>query len=603
MVIDPKLHYHIGQSEKNYDDIGHYLRSHTKDPAMKDFLPRLKDHILDCLEPLEKLAGIAKERDSILFKRNRIYYHNIAKFNYTAYDVRRAQDVINPRTPHCNIMVLKHHGDDHDDNFRYAKIIGIHHVNIVRAGNVYESRRLEFLHVRWYKSVQTHTWETHTLGRVRFVPLENQSAFDFIDPGVVLRACHIIPAFSRGKCNLSECRISPLAGDKHDWREYYVNSFADRDGLMRFHYGLGVGHVYSHEVRDAPNMTTQADGQPSRREESPVENIDWPDSANNDEEVEEGDYIGVEELDTFEQERNRSTESLIDELNDMFTPHSSSSTMQAQASVPTYLYHPKENKVSRILQLPNEQHPFVGFKEHFRLLGYLAIDRELSPIYRPSASYASLNSEHDVLEIIGILAIPHNGGITFPEIYQQRGTSDGTFMLAINTGLSRPNVLGEPSLVWPVNVLNDYICFNQAQFPDGFPPFATVEAMHEFMPAAPPPAIEAAPFLHPLQPSSPPAIDQEFEAAFLTSVPPSVGTSWPDLDYDFETMFGSEGYQENSVVSGYQPIITDTLVGNAHLPPPTFVFHEHIVWKGDDIPLTSDYRSDITDSLKLSHWN
>lgn len=34
-VSDPQLCYYIGQSENIYDDFGHYLHSHTKDPAMK----------------------------------------------------------------------------------------------------------------------------------------------------------------------------------------------------------------------------------------------------------------------------------------------------------------------------------------------------------------------------------------------------------------------------------------------------------------------------------------------------------------------------------------------------------------------------------------
>jgi hypothetical protein len=150
----------------------------------------------------------------------------IARFNYTTYDVRRAQDAINPRTPHCNIILLKNRADFNDDrdaNYRYAKVLGIHHVNVVRAGNVYQTRRLEFLFVRWYESVQSHAWETCTLGRVRFMPIADPNAFGFVDPGVVLRACHMIPVFSLGQRNPSEYRISALAGDKHDWRKYYVN--------------------------------------------------------------------------------------------------------------------------------------------------------------------------------------------------------------------------------------------------------------------------------------------------------------------------------------------------------------------------------------------
>ncbi|KAG1736096.1 uncharacterized protein EDB91DRAFT_1238087 [Suillus paluster] len=170
---------------------------------------------------MEKATHTAEERASILFKHNRIYHHNLVRLNYTTYDVQRAQDVINPRTPHCNIMLLQH-DDGCDGHYHYAKVLGIHHINIVRAGNVYESRQTEFLFMRWYESVQDHAWETHNLCCVHFLPLANLGAFGFVDPGAVLRACHIIPAFSRGQRNLND-GISPVAGDKHDWKEYYIN--------------------------------------------------------------------------------------------------------------------------------------------------------------------------------------------------------------------------------------------------------------------------------------------------------------------------------------------------------------------------------------------
>lgn len=55
-----------------------------------------------------------------------------------------------------------------------------------------------------------------------------------------------------------------------------------------------------------------------------METTDWPVSAENDEEGEddeEGDHVGVEELNAFEQERNGSTVSLVEALDDMFTRH------------------------------------------------------------------------------------------------------------------------------------------------------------------------------------------------------------------------------------------------------------------------------------------
>jgi hypothetical protein len=174
--------------------------------------------------PVQTSARV-EQHNSIFFKRNQIYHHNLAKFNYTTYDVRRAQDVINPKTSHCNIMLLKHDRDDggHSGDFLFAKVIGIHHINVVRSADVYKSQRMEFLFVRWYESMQSHAWGTRTLGRVHFRPLASQDAFGFVDPSAVLRACHIIPAFARHQRNPGDSGISPLAGDKHDWLEYYIN--------------------------------------------------------------------------------------------------------------------------------------------------------------------------------------------------------------------------------------------------------------------------------------------------------------------------------------------------------------------------------------------
>lgn len=97
----------------------------------------MKEHILSRLEPeiaespAEILAG-SDQHNSILFKRNRLYHHNLVRFNYTTYDVCRAQDVVNPRTAHCNIMLLKNCDDDgHSGKYCYAKVIGIHHANVV----------------------------------------------------------------------------------------------------------------------------------------------------------------------------------------------------------------------------------------------------------------------------------------------------------------------------------------------------------------------------------------------------------------------------------------------------------------------------------------
>jgi len=97
------------------------------------------------------------------------------------------------------------------------------------------------------------------LDRVGFVPSEDADAFGFLDPELIIHACHLIPAFALGQ-NLwllgrSTARDS-LAGD---WENYYINryefimrlanlnadylcsSFVDHDMMMRY-VGTGVGH-------------------------------------------------------------------------------------------------------------------------------------------------------------------------------------------------------------------------------------------------------------------------------------------------------------------------------------------------------------------------
>lgn len=95
---------------------------------------------------------------------------------------------------------------------------------------------------------------------------------------------------------------------------------------MRFHFGLGVGHVYSHDTekylcstQGAPRLpTTQAGHGYLEREEGLWDTTNG-EAPGNGEEGEEGEHIAVEELNHFQQEQNGSTESLIDALDEMFS--------------------------------------------------------------------------------------------------------------------------------------------------------------------------------------------------------------------------------------------------------------------------------------------
>ncbi|RDB16269.1 hypothetical protein Hypma_003008 [Hypsizygus marmoreus] len=182
---EPALHHHIGATENFPCHIGTFLHENSGDPATRDFLPSLRAHLasrlLDALRVTRSseanIQGMANEPQEadvdpnlMYIKRDTMFQHNIARINYTTYDIRRAQDIINPKTDHRDIMLLEN--DDHASHqYRYARVLGIFHVNVIYAGYIfgkrsYEAHRMEFL-------------------------------------------------------------------------------FVDRDMVMRYHWGLGIGHIYS----------------------------------------------------------------------------------------------------------------------------------------------------------------------------------------------------------------------------------------------------------------------------------------------------------------------------------------------------------------------
>ena len=211
--------------------------------------------------------------NSIIIKDNRMYIHKLARFYNTTYDVRRSEDVINPKTSHCDIMLLSDPQARNDlptHPFLYARVLGIYHVNVVYSGPGmlnYEVMRFDFLWVRWFQ-VSTNPanagWEASRLDRVSFPPMAQTDAFDFVNPEHVLRSCYLSPVFSEGKRHQDGRGLSKIAKDGQEWKGYYVNRsanstwfldmassnhsgrFADRDMMMRYHWGIGIGHMYGH---------------------------------------------------------------------------------------------------------------------------------------------------------------------------------------------------------------------------------------------------------------------------------------------------------------------------------------------------------------------
>jgi hypothetical protein len=205
-------------------------------------VPKLKSHILPCIlsilrneNPQDNNIPSSDQRDydpnSVLFKHDRIYHHNLFRINYTTYDVRRAQDVVNSGTSHHNIMVLASSSEENEsmlaDKFRYARVLGIYHANVVYVGPGmldYRPRRVEFLWVRWYENVEMRSgWDARKLDQLRFPSAINGDSYGFIDPNDVLRSCHIVPVFAKGRLHADGKGLSRCAQDGSDWVRYYIN--------------------------------------------------------------------------------------------------------------------------------------------------------------------------------------------------------------------------------------------------------------------------------------------------------------------------------------------------------------------------------------------
>jgi hypothetical protein len=172
----------------------------------------------------------ALQLDGIHFKADRMYRHHVMRINYTTYDVRRAQDTINPKTDHCDVMLLSGQGPgSHTHQYIYARVLGIFHVNVIYAGpgmRDYKARRMEFLWVRWFELVDNisvqQSWANRHLDRLQFPPMSDDEAFGFIDPSHVLRACHVIPRFAIGLRHVDGRGISECAQNTKDWFQYYI---------------------------------------------------------------------------------------------------------------------------------------------------------------------------------------------------------------------------------------------------------------------------------------------------------------------------------------------------------------------------------------------
>ncbi|KAF9491917.1 hypothetical protein BDN71DRAFT_1273770 [Pleurotus eryngii] len=273
------VHHFIGVSQQDYIDIGGWLLKNQADPAVKDFFPRLQDHLLARLRGQphsgDGFMFHEEQRAQIVFRNNRMYPHQTFHINYTTYDVRREQDLVKSAGPRQDIMLLTQTPTPHDifHSYWFARVIGIYHVNVVDLGSSFSvPQRMEFLFVRWMgcEPGWTSGFESLRLERVGFIPAFDRNAFGFVDPNNVIRAGHLIPVFKNGRTHRLLGRSWLARGkdsDDSDWDTFYVNCFADRDLLMR-HIGGAVGHRTAMSIEAAhPRILQEASNDPDVSQE------------------------------------------------------------------------------------------------------------------------------------------------------------------------------------------------------------------------------------------------------------------------------------------------------------------------------------------------
>lgn len=171
----------------------------------------------------------AAERNTVRILDNRIYSSKVLRVNFTSYDVRRDQDSMNPRT-NCNVMVMSPESGEDAHPFWYAQVLGVFHARVLHADPAATNKsvqNIEFLWVRWLGLVpgRRFGFKEARLPKVGFVPHTDPLAFGFLDPSLVLRGCHLVPAFADGKTFdlLPVMHSAARSPDEHeDWVAFYV---------------------------------------------------------------------------------------------------------------------------------------------------------------------------------------------------------------------------------------------------------------------------------------------------------------------------------------------------------------------------------------------
>lgn len=251
----PELHYTITRSRNEPVQLASFSGAKTQDPATTKFVYKLRAHLLSRLlgkglDGDDPILFTDEERNSVRIIDNTVFSAKQLSVNYTTYDVRRDRDTINPRT-HPYVMLRSPEVSRGAHPYWYAQVLGIYHANVSTTHPAVTKRsaqHMEFLWVRWLGTEPGYHSGSKIarLPKVGFVEVTDEDAFGFLDPDLVIRGSHLIPAFNSGRT----AALMPYSGptvarspnEEDDWMNFYVNIFVDRDMFIRY-LGGGIGHL------------------------------------------------------------------------------------------------------------------------------------------------------------------------------------------------------------------------------------------------------------------------------------------------------------------------------------------------------------------------
>ena len=131
-------------------------------------------------------------------------------------------------------MVRSPEAGDDTHPYWYAQVLGIYHTNVSTshpAATKHSAQPMQFLWVRWLGTEPGYRSGSRVarLPKVGFVEVTDEDAFGFLDPDLVIRGSHLIPAFHSGRTRTLMSYDGPTfarsADEKDDWMNFYVNVY------------------------------------------------------------------------------------------------------------------------------------------------------------------------------------------------------------------------------------------------------------------------------------------------------------------------------------------------------------------------------------------